>query len=209
MDRVWGYEAAFDTGTVTVHVRRLREKIEADPSRPATSRRSGASATGSSRDRLRPPRRRGDVGRGARAGRCSFVGCRSLSWQLAGLVCLALVLPLARGALSRRGDVRVRRRPRRSLASRSRAPSRSPSGRCWCARGMLRRVERLACAARALAAGDLSAPRSGRRARRSSHVSASPSTRWRPRSRSSSTPGVSWSPAPATTCAPRSPRCRR
>ncbi|HMN97978.1 MAG TPA: response regulator transcription factor [Miltoncostaeaceae bacterium] len=34
MDRVWGYEPAADTGTVTVHVRRLREKIEADPSRP-------------------------------------------------------------------------------------------------------------------------------------------------------------------------------
>jgi two-component system, OmpR family, response regulator ResD len=34
MDRVWGYEAAVDTGTVTVHVRRLREKIEADPSKP-------------------------------------------------------------------------------------------------------------------------------------------------------------------------------
>ena len=29
MSRVWGYEAALDTGTVTVHVRRLREKIEA------------------------------------------------------------------------------------------------------------------------------------------------------------------------------------
>jgi DNA-binding response OmpR family regulator len=34
MDRVWGYEAALDTGTVTVHVRRLREKIEEDPARP-------------------------------------------------------------------------------------------------------------------------------------------------------------------------------
>jgi two-component system, OmpR family, response regulator ResD len=34
MARVWGYEAAVDTGTVTVHVRRLREKIEADPARP-------------------------------------------------------------------------------------------------------------------------------------------------------------------------------
>jgi DNA-binding response OmpR family regulator len=34
MDRVWGYESAIDTGTVTVHVRRLREKIEDDPSRP-------------------------------------------------------------------------------------------------------------------------------------------------------------------------------
>ena len=35
MDRVWGYRAALDTGTVTVHVRRLREKIEADPRHPA------------------------------------------------------------------------------------------------------------------------------------------------------------------------------
>jgi two-component system, OmpR family, response regulator ResD len=34
MDRVWGYSAALDTGTVTVHVRRLREKIEDDPARP-------------------------------------------------------------------------------------------------------------------------------------------------------------------------------
>jgi DNA-binding response OmpR family regulator len=34
MARVWGYEAAVDTGTVTVHVRRLREKIEPDPARP-------------------------------------------------------------------------------------------------------------------------------------------------------------------------------
>jgi len=34
MDRVWGYSAALDTGTVTVHVRRLREKIEDDPSHP-------------------------------------------------------------------------------------------------------------------------------------------------------------------------------
>ena len=34
MDAVWGYEAAVDTGTVTVHIRRLREKIEADPAQP-------------------------------------------------------------------------------------------------------------------------------------------------------------------------------
>ena len=34
MDRVWGYDAALDTGTVTVHVRRLRSKIEDDPSVP-------------------------------------------------------------------------------------------------------------------------------------------------------------------------------
>jgi DNA-binding response OmpR family regulator len=34
MERVWGYLAARDTGTVTVHVRRLREKIEIDPTAP-------------------------------------------------------------------------------------------------------------------------------------------------------------------------------
>ena len=34
MGRVWGYEAAVDTGTVTVHMRRLRSKIERDPSSP-------------------------------------------------------------------------------------------------------------------------------------------------------------------------------
>jgi DNA-binding response OmpR family regulator len=34
MDRVWGYATALDTGTVTVHIRRLREKIENDPSHP-------------------------------------------------------------------------------------------------------------------------------------------------------------------------------
>jgi DNA-binding response OmpR family regulator len=34
MLRVWGYQSALETGTVTVHVRRLREKIEDDPSHP-------------------------------------------------------------------------------------------------------------------------------------------------------------------------------
>lgn len=35
MDSVWGYTTSLDTGTVTVHVRRLREKIEHDPSHPS------------------------------------------------------------------------------------------------------------------------------------------------------------------------------
>jgi DNA-binding response OmpR family regulator len=34
MDAIWGYASAIDTGTVTVHIRRLREKIESDPARP-------------------------------------------------------------------------------------------------------------------------------------------------------------------------------
>ncbi len=34
MDQVWDYEFAGDTSTVTVHMRRLRSKVEVDPSRP-------------------------------------------------------------------------------------------------------------------------------------------------------------------------------
>jgi two-component system response regulator ResD len=34
MEAVWGYDFAVDTSTVTVHIRRLREKIEDDPKRP-------------------------------------------------------------------------------------------------------------------------------------------------------------------------------
>ena len=34
MQSVWGYTAAIDTGTLSVHVRRLREKIEDDPHAP-------------------------------------------------------------------------------------------------------------------------------------------------------------------------------
>jgi DNA-binding response OmpR family regulator len=34
MSSVWGYAVALDTGTVTVHIRRLREKVEDEPSAP-------------------------------------------------------------------------------------------------------------------------------------------------------------------------------
>jgi DNA-binding response OmpR family regulator len=34
MDRVWGYSTILDTGTVTVHMQRLRSKIEVDPKSP-------------------------------------------------------------------------------------------------------------------------------------------------------------------------------
>ena len=34
LDQVWDYHFAGDVSTVTVHVRRLREKVEADPNRP-------------------------------------------------------------------------------------------------------------------------------------------------------------------------------
>lgn len=34
MDRVWQYRAVLETGTLTVHVRRLREKLEDEPAKP-------------------------------------------------------------------------------------------------------------------------------------------------------------------------------
>ena len=34
MDRVWGYRAALETGTLSVHMRRLRKKLEDDPAKP-------------------------------------------------------------------------------------------------------------------------------------------------------------------------------
>ena len=33
-DKVWGMDSFGDVGTVTVHIRKLREKIESDPSNP-------------------------------------------------------------------------------------------------------------------------------------------------------------------------------
>jgi DNA-binding response OmpR family regulator len=35
LDRVWGHSEFIDPSTVTVHIRRLREKIESDPSNPS------------------------------------------------------------------------------------------------------------------------------------------------------------------------------
>ena len=34
LDQVWGYQFYGDESTVTVHVRRLREKLERNPSQP-------------------------------------------------------------------------------------------------------------------------------------------------------------------------------
>jgi two-component system response regulator RegX3 len=34
IDAIWGYQAVTDTNAVTVHIRRIRAKLEEDPSRP-------------------------------------------------------------------------------------------------------------------------------------------------------------------------------
>ena len=88
MSRVWGYEAALDTGTVTVHVRRLREKIEDDPSQPryladGLGRRLpvraviGFALARRGRDARRRPRRSRSRCGGSRPCGCSSSGSRS------------------------------------------------------------------------------------------------------------------------------------
>ena len=95
MDRVWGYQSALDTGTVTVHIRRLRKKIEDDASQVrATSRRCSAPATGSRRDRVRADRSLSTLA----AGIALALALRLLPTvrlQLVGLALLAVGLPLA------------------------------------------------------------------------------------------------------------------
>lgn len=34
LDRIWGEDEYIDAGTVDVHIHRLREKVEDDPSKP-------------------------------------------------------------------------------------------------------------------------------------------------------------------------------
>ncbi|MNI85094.1 Response regulator SaeR [compost metagenome] len=34
LDKIWGYEAYGDENTITVYIRRLREKLESDPANP-------------------------------------------------------------------------------------------------------------------------------------------------------------------------------
>ena len=33
-EKIWGFDSEYDYPTITVHIRRLREKIEFDPSNP-------------------------------------------------------------------------------------------------------------------------------------------------------------------------------
>ena len=46
-DTIWGYDYVGDSATVTVHVGRIRDKIEDDPANPKITRRCGVGATGS------------------------------------------------------------------------------------------------------------------------------------------------------------------
>ncbi len=63
LEQVWDSSPDYqDPSTVTVHIRRLRHKIEPDPDSRATSSTCGASATGSTHEALRRRGRRRRIG---------------------------------------------------------------------------------------------------------------------------------------------------
>ena len=208
MDSVWGYTSALDTGTVTVHVRRLREKIEDDPS-PAPP----------SRDRLGqrlPVHAVTEV--------ALFLALGTIAAGVARRTAAAAAADRpapARRARAARGRAAARRRARLGLGDVPHARRRQDPGRLLRRRplGRRRRAPARPLDPRRRSTG--SAPRrpsSRRRPRRprprarapaSSRRWARRSTRWRSRSSGCSRRGASSSPGRATTCARRSRRCRR
>ncbi len=129
MDAVWRFQYYSDTSTVTVHIRRLRAKMERDPSQPARIETSGASAIGSGPETrpqrtgaagsLRRPRRSpagspaagsdarrprspARTGRSRPGARVGGGGGRDILWHEAESAQRALKAPHARGSVIRR-----------------------------------------------------------------------------------------------------------
>ena len=138
MDHVWRYSFYTDTSTVTVHIRRLRAKLEATRSTRAGSRRCGASATASRREtagraawgsRSPPPRwwRRGAGRLRTRRG----AGDARRSWRRWGAPRCSSPHALVAGARARRQPAPpVRRRSPWWRWCSSRRPSCCSSSRC-------------------------------------------------------------------------------
>ena len=156
MSRVWGYEAAHDTGTVTVHIRRLRAKIERDPANPLRLETSLGR-------RLQVPAvitLAVAVAAGTLAvGLAATFGLRllpSVRLQLAGFALLSVVLPLLAVLLSgwvmfhMGDDVKI-------LAVAAASASAAVAAALVLASSIARRIDRLRSASAALAAGDLGA----------------------------------------------------
>ena len=213
MSRVWGYEAALDTGTVTVHVRRLREKIEDDPSRATPSPdRLGRRLPAGAVMPLAMIETAIAVGALTLAvGLVAVVLLRllpSLRLQLVGLAALSVCLPLASVLALRLGRVpHGRRREDPGGLGRVR-------GRGGRRRDTPRPVDLRVGRARPDGVGRARRGRPPRRALRSrarSRSSTSPrrSTRWRRASSGCSTRAASSSRGRATTSGHRSRTCRR
>ena len=156
MSRVWGYEAAHDTGTVTVHIRRLRAQDRARSGEPAPARDDLGR-------RLQVPAVIAlalAVAAGTLAvGLAATFALRllpSVRLQLAGFALLSVVLPLLAVLLSgwvmfhMGDDVKI-------LAVAAAAASAAVAAALVLATSIARRIDRLRSASLALAAGDLGA----------------------------------------------------
>ena len=197
MDAVWGYAAAVDTGTVTVHIRGCGRRSRPIRRGRDDCRRSGASATASTHDRPRPHSRRGKlaVGFSSRSGS----GPLPTFWSAAlargarpSAVPLAAVLLSGWVMFHMGADVKI-------LAVASSSASAAVIAAVVLARsiaGSIRRVGRRA----ARSPPATSTARGPTADRRRSSSSPRRSTRWPRASSRSSTPGASWSPGRATTC---------
>ncbi len=214
MSRVWGYEAALDTGTVTVHVRRLREKIEDDPSEPRHLQTVWG--VGYRRGSVMPLAAM--IGTAATVavltlavGLLAVVLLRllpSLRLQLAGLAALSVCLPLLAVLLSgwvafhMGDDVKI-------LAVSAASATVAVVAGLVLARSIVRSVERVRDASARLAGGRPHACARPSPGPRRSPTSPRRSTRWRRASSSSSTRAASSSRGRATISGPRSRTCRR
>ena len=168
MDRVWGYTSVLDTGTVTVHIRRLREKIENDPSHPrhletVLGQRLPVHAVTEVAVFLAL----GTVAVGIVAALLLRL-LPTVRLQLAGLALFAVVLPLG-GVLASGWVMFHMHDDEKILAVSSAAALSAVVGALLLARWIVKPLERLRTASAQLAAGDLAtrAPQEGaRRARR-------------------------------------------
>ena len=163
MDRVWGYAAAFDTGTVTVHIRRLREKIEPDPAHPA------APADGLGRRLQARPVialalvvAASSLAVGARCRLRAAGGTERLAAARRPRVPLGLRSARRRAALGL-GDVPHGRRREDPRSSRPCSATAAVVASLILARSIARSIRRVSASAQELAAGDLSARAPGGR----------------------------------------------
>ena len=223
---VWGWSFG-DQSTVTVHVRRLREKVEADPTHPVRlvdrlGRRLPLGAGDMTHDQVviilhhrRLVRRRS----ASSAASCVLAGppCARSRWLTVGVATAAVAGRRRRHRGDRARDVPVRPRPRRD---RARWPSSPASSRCVFAlavgTALVRWSRRLRDEARRLRrerARSSSEPSRTRRVHRAVRRAA-PHQRAarrvaRPRASRWSSRGASWCRGSPTTCARRWPGCAR
>ena len=208
MDAVWQYSFYTDTSTVTVHIRRLRAKIEVDPAAPRAHPDGvggrlplpAVSSTSTARGRRWIRARAGSLSR-----QFALAVAIVVAPVLVALVVVGLLMVVSGHAVVLVGGDRVRR-----PASRRRSP------RGWSRRRSCATCRRSATGLMAVGRGERDvrdrdrpphdelaelAPRGQRDDRAAPRAEEAASRPVRRR------PGATWSRRSRTTCARRSPRC--